>query len=92
MELCNDLVITGYGTRVTFEAAFIEALAKASYEAGLTIRPVTSYADAGSYERATPNFAGTALMHGEAINIFSRGMSNAQPVGGYSHFGSGRWR
>jgi len=87
----SDVVFTGFARRVTFETSFIEALAKSSIEAGLNIRSVTSYADLGSYERATAGFAGQTLMSGDMTGLFNRGgLGNATPMGGYRSF-TNRW-
>ena len=71
--LFSDVVITGFARRVTFEAAFVDALAKACQECRLAIRAMSPYADMMSYERATAQFSDQTIMSREATGIFNRG-------------------
>lgn len=86
--LFNDVQFTGFARRVTFEAEFIESLARACNDAGLNIRVVSPYADLGSYERATAQF-GHAIMPGNTVDIFNRGNFAQHNMGG--NRGLSRW-
>lgn len=91
--LFADVTFTGFARRVTFEAEFIEALAKAVAETGLQIRSISPYADVGSFERAAGGY-GNTLLSGEATGLFNRGgFGQPQSFGSNRAFGvgSGRW-
>jgi hypothetical protein len=71
-ELTGDTaVFTGFAKRVTFEASFLEALAASAMECGLNVRTVQPYMDQASYQRATPNFMGSALVNTAASGLFN---------------------
>ena len=83
----SDVVFTGFARRVTFEPSFIEALAKGAADAGMVIRPVTSYADMGNYERAVAGFNGAALMNSGGVFSHAFGQTS-RPYGNGSTFGN----
>lgn len=90
--LFSEVVITGYARRVTFEANFLDALAKSIAEIGLQVRTFNPTTDAGMFERATGNFIQGALMSGDQVGIFNRGgFSSAPSMGGNRSFGGSRW-
>ena len=78
----SDVVFTGFARRVTFTPEFINALEKACSEVGLMIRSVSSYADMGSYDRATSSYADSALLTGDSAGIFSRGFGTSNQAFG----------
>ena len=90
--LFADVEVTGFARRVTFEANFLDALAKGAQEAGLTMKTVTPYADLGSFERATGAFLHGAQMGSDQTGLFNRGSFGQQAggFGGNRGFGS-RW-
>lgn len=91
--LFGDVTFTGFARRVTFEVEFIEALAKAVAETGLSMRSISPYADAGNYERAAGGY-GSTLMSGDTTGLFNRGgFGQAQSFGSNRSFGvgTGRW-
>jgi hypothetical protein len=90
--LFADVEITGFARRVTFEAGFIEALAKGAQEAGLVIRSTTPYADMGAFERATGAFMHSAMMGSDSTGLFNRGSFGQQAGGWGGNRGFGqRW-
>jgi hypothetical protein len=90
--LFADVVFTGFARRVTFEPAFIEALAKACQDAGLVIRSVASYADMGNYERAGSRFASSTIMSSDPLAVFNRGgMNSGGNINGAGNRIPGRW-
>jgi len=90
--LFSNVQFTGYATRVTFTTAFTDALVRGCLAAGLTVRPVDSYADMASYDRATSNYIGQAVMSGDLSGMFNRGGFGGNPNQNYgnSRF-VGRW-
>lgn len=76
-----DAVITGYARRVTFSQDFITALVGASKAAGLTMRASTNYQDLSTFERATGQHLGSAMMSSDVTGMFNRG-SFGQAVSG----------
>lgn len=91
MGLFNNVVITGFARRVTFEPAFIEALVKGCQEAGLVVRAVSPYADSGNYERAISPFASQSLMSNESTGLFNRGAFGQPPQGMGANRSFGHW-
>jgi hypothetical protein len=89
--LVDNVVFTGYATRVTFTGEFIDALAQGCRDAGLTMRAATAFADLRSYERANGGHLGSALLNPQGVGLFNRGtfgMGNATAGGrGWA----GRW-
>jgi hypothetical protein len=91
--LFPSAVITGFSRRVTFDANFLDSLAKACADCGLNVRSVAPYTDISSFERATASFAGQVLSTGSAGNLFHAGGYGGaynQNVGAGRQFG-GRW-
>lgn len=83
-SLFNEVKITGFARRVTFENNFMDALARAAIDAGLNIRSTTAYTDIGSYERATASgFTSGALMSGDQTGLFRATGYNAGAAMGY---------
>lgn len=91
MGLFNNVVITGFARRVTFEPAFIEALVKGSQEAGLVVRAVSPYTDSGNYERAISPFASQSLMSNESTGLFNRGGFGQPTQGMGANRSFGHW-
>lgn len=91
--LVPTATFTGFAQRVTFEAAFIDALIKGCQECGLDVKSVAPYTDIGSYERATASFAGQALFQTQNTGLFNRGgmYQGQSTVAGARTFTSGRW-
>jgi hypothetical protein len=81
----------GYATRCTFEAKFLDALAEACHQAGLSLRPQMPNTGYATRERATAQFAGAMLMGGQASSgLFTAGFGQQQQSqGGYRPMG--RW-
>lgn len=93
-QVSASLVVTGAARRVTFKNKFLDALAQAIVDAGLTIRPETPYMDIVSSTRGQASFMRDALNVGSNLggNLFNRGMqANSGPVNSLST-GLGRWR
>jgi hypothetical protein len=91
-ELVTDAVFTGFARRVTFTDAFTDALAKGCQDVGLNIRPVSTYNDLGSYERAGGNFVQSSIMTGSADGLFNRGMGQSnQSFGNNRGFATRNW-
>jgi len=91
-NLVSNAVFTGFARRVTFEAAFIDALLKGVQEVGLQIRSVTPYNDLGVQQRANYTAGGTMLAP-DMSGIFNRGNSfgpSAHSMGANRTFGGGR--
>jgi hypothetical protein len=88
----NDVKITGYARRVTFEADFLEALAKAAVACGLNVRTMAPYADMGSFERASGDYLRSAMMGSGNTGMFNQGGGFGSNAGvGNRGFGFGRW-
>lgn len=81
----------GYATRCTFEAKFLDALAEACHQAGLSLRPQMPNTGYATRERATAQFAGAMLMGGNnASGLFTSGFGQQQQsFGGNRSYG--RW-
>ncbi len=94
-NLCPDAVFTGFARRVTFETAFLRALAQGIHDTGLEIRAVQPYMDMQSYQRATNQFAQQTLMDATPTGLFNRGygQTNVGQMGNSRTFGQGgsRW-
>lgn len=86
----NDVNITGYATRVTFTAEFINALMKGCEASGLALRMVDSYADMGSFERATNSFIGASMISNDSSGLFNRSYGAPSQNFGGSRFVN-RW-
>lgn len=81
----------GYATRCTFEAKFLDALAEACHQAGLSLRPQMPNTGYATRERATAQFAGAMLVGGHQSNgLFSAGFGQTQQTGGWGR-PTGRW-
>ena len=83
-NICNNPEFTGFSSRVTFEADFIEALAKGCQEAGLVVKPISGYHDMGQFERARSQFSSSTVMSSNATGVFRSGnqqWNNAQGTG-----------
>lgn len=81
----------GYATRCTFEAKFLDALAEACHQAGLSLRPQLPNTGYATRERATAQFAGAMLMGGaQSSGLFTSGFGQQQQsFGGNRSYG--RW-
>lgn len=91
-NLVNDVQITGFARRVTFEADFLDALAKSVAECGLSIRTTAPYADLGSFERASGDYLRSAMMGSGSTGVFNNGGGFGNNAGsGNRGFGFGRW-
>lgn len=91
-NLVNDVKITGFARRVTFEADFLDALAKAVLSCGLQIRTIAPYADLGGFERATGDYLRSAMMGSGSTGVFNQGGGFGSNAGaGNRGFGFGRW-
>lgn len=85
-------VFTGFAMRVTFEAAFIQALILACKECNLDVKTAAQYTDVGSYARASSAFVGQTGLSLQNAGIFNRGgySAGAAPGAGRT-YGAGRW-
>jgi len=91
-NLVNDVKITGYARRVTFEANFLDALAKAVIDCGLSIRTHAPYADLGSMERASGDYLRSAMLDSGNSGVFNSGGGFGNNAGvGNRGFGFSRW-
>lgn len=93
-QVSASLVVTGAARRVTFRNKFLDALAQAMVDAGLTIRPETPYMDIVSSSRGQGSFMRDALGGNSSVgnNLFNRGIaSSSGPVNSLTT-GLGRWR
>lgn len=81
----------GYATRCTFEAKFLDALAEACHQAGLSLRPQMPNTGYATRERATAQFAGAMLMgNNNASGLFTSGFGQQQQSSGANR-SYGRW-
>ena len=74
----SDVVFTGFATRVTFSPEFTNALTKGCQECGLMLKNIDSYADTGSFERATPSFGAASLMSADPSGLYRSGYGGGQ--------------
>lgn len=82
--------ITGYARRVTYEAAFTEALVRGCAEAGLTMRTQFPYSDQAVVQRSAPAFAGSAILAPGQSGVFNQGYTTGQQGTGFRRAFS-RW-
>jgi hypothetical protein len=92
-NLVPGIVFTGFARRVTFEPAFIDALAKACAECGLKATSISPYTDLGGYERATLQYGSYAMSSNDSVGLFNRNSfnNNQQNFGANRGFSNGRW-
>ncbi len=87
-DIFPNLVVTGYARRVTFTAAFIDALVGGLLNAGLRVNMVSQYADMVGVGRHVAQFTNDALLSSGASGMFQRRGTGAggQQGGGYNRF------
>lgn len=88
-----NLQVTGYARRVTFNPKFMDALANAAAQAGLSVRPVISAQDITALERASGGFLNNYVLGGDVqTQVFARGGygTAGQPGMGMPNLGT-RW-
>jgi hypothetical protein len=89
----QNVHITGYARRVTFEPEFVNALTQAVKDVGLSVRTISPYSDLQGFERAVnPYVMGAALdTMGYTSGLFNRGYQG-QPQGNFGNrAGFSRW-
>jgi hypothetical protein len=84
--IVTDPVITGFYKRITFTTKFTNALAMAAAKAGLSVRSIAPFDDAGSYQRVANGFVPQTLMAPAVTGIFNRTGNNGQSF----NYGQGR--
>lgn len=67
----DSVNITGFARRVTFTAAFIDALTRAAKAAGLVVRNTTQVGEVSGFERATAQGLDQTLLSGNSAGLFA---------------------
>lgn len=80
---------TGFGRRNVFDGAFIQALAKASADAGLRMKPEVPYTEATTDVRMPASFLSSAVVAPMASGMFAYGGASYQGAGFYGNAYSG---
>lgn len=83
---------TGFAQRITFTAAFLDALARGCKDAGLTVRVNTPLSASDfNNQRGVANFIGTALMQPGQTFASGAGYGGYQSNTNANHGGNFRW-
>jgi hypothetical protein len=89
----QNVHITGFARRVTFEPEFVNALTQAVKDVGLQVRTIAPYVDLQGYERAVNPYVAHAALDamGYQSGVFNRGYQG-QPQGNFGNRqGFSRW-
>lgn len=89
----QNLHITGYARRVTFEPDFVNALTQAVKDVGLSVRTISPYSDLQGFERAVNPYVMNAALDtmGYQSGLFNRGFQGQQPGFTGNRQGFSRW-
>ncbi len=89
----QNVHITGYARRVTFEPEFVNALTQALRDVGLSVRTIAPYSDLQGFERAVNPYVMSAALDtmGYTSGVFNRGYQGQQQGFAGNRAGFSRW-
>lgn len=89
----QNVHITGFARRVTFEPDFVNALTAAVHDVGLQVKTIAPYADLQGYERAVNPYVQHAALDtmGYSSGVFNRGYQGQQQGNFGNRAGFSRW-